>query len=67
MKRVIIISSFVVICFSAVLASATQTSVEAMYRDITSVDALITMQNVVVNVILRTDINRNGRLTSLDA
>ena len=46
LKRVIIISSFVVICVSAVLASATQTSVETMYRDITSVDAVITMQMV---------------------
>lgn len=46
MKRVIIISSFVVMCVSAVLASATQTSVEAMYRDIASVDAVITMQMV---------------------
>ena len=55
-------------CVSVVLASATQTSVETMYRDITSVDAVITMQMVCGECNSQ---NRYptpyGRVTSLDA
>lgn len=65
LKRVILISSFVVMCVSAAPAQVSQIGVESLYQGITSADAAITAQMFALNGVPR--VNHNGRVTSLNA